>query len=112
MIDFRDQKQVEDFSKDTDGMSALIARRNAAQITAVISSGKNAGKVMKPWVEKETGMYVVSHTRFCATYIRVATLHEVLLMVDYGFSVRMQWEKASPSLISPQSLTIKLPSGQ
>lgn len=85
----------------------LIELNNRTKITAVISRGENAGMVMKPFMD-ESGMYVASMDRYAINYVHVSSIHELLILIRNGFSIRMENPNVSgPSLICPDSLTIE-----
>ena len=76
-------------------------------IEARISRGRNAGEVLVPHKHKD-GTYVVSKTRFACDYIRVKDEQSIINALRSGLSLRMSGRDpaTSPSLISPDSVTI------
>lgn len=78
------------------------------KITARITRGKNAGKLLHPHLHKD-GMYVVSKTRFEKDYIRLEYLHEIASHIAAGYSLRMSNQEEgvlAASLINPTAISV------
>jgi len=76
-----------------------------------VSRGSEPGVLLTPHMH-EDGKYVASMTRFEQDYVRVESVRELGILAQHGFRIRMSNPSSinhrAPSLISPDSLQIKL----
>lgn len=78
-------------------------------MTYTVTRGAGKGVELQPH-RHEDRKYVASMTRFERDYVRVDSLHELLILVRQGFRIRMSNQDCethrAPSLIAPDNLRI------